>query len=127
MFRPRPSPTSRARRGIILLVVLALLTLFAVVGLSFVLYADAEATASRIYRESEDFVPPDPDPRPFFAHCLGQVIYDVSDDDTGVYSALRGHSLTRSIYGMNDQGGNYTPFSGTGRLHAPSPFPWVDD
>ena len=55
------------------------------------------------------------------------MIYDVSDDDTGVYSALRGHSLTRSIYGMNDQGGNYSPFNGTGRLHASSPFPGVDD
>src|SRR6266446_4844215 len=126
MIRPRRLTRSH-RRGIILLVVLAFLTLFAVVGLSFVLYADAEATSSRIYRESEDFVPPDPDPRPFFAYFLGQVNYDVSDDDTGVYSALRGHSLLRSIYGMNDQGGNYSPFSGTGRLHASSPFPGVDD
>ena len=43
----------RARRsGVILIVVLALLTLFAVVGLSFVYYSQAQASASTHWRES---------------------------------------------------------------------------
>jgi hypothetical protein len=114
------------RRGIILLVVITLLTLFAVVGLSFVLYANAQATASRFFREAETTSRPDMDPELLLAYFLGQLVYDVRDDRTGVYSALRGHSLSRNMYGLNYTLGdtaeqiavkNAVPWSGTGRLH----------
>ena len=54
MFRPSSTRVGRRspRRGAILLVVLTLLALFAVIGLAFVLYAESEANASRIARES---------------------------------------------------------------------------
>jgi hypothetical protein len=61
------------------------------------------------------------------AYFLGQLVYDAKDDEDGVASALRGHSLARSMYGYDDQDVNQTPFNGTGRLHAPSPFPRIDD
>lgn len=118
------------RRGVILLVVVALLTLFAVVGLSFVLYAEAAAQAARLRREAENAVRPDVEPELLLAYFLGQLLYDAPDDGAGLTSALRGHSLARSMYGGN--GGqapalspstaNVLPYNGVGRLRGPSPF-----
>jgi hypothetical protein len=119
MMRAPSTWSSRPRRGMILLVVIALLTLFAVVGLSFVMYANSAATASRLYRESESLNRPDVEPELLFSYFMGQLVYDVPDDERGVYSALRGHSLARSMFGYNDDRdspGNDVPFNGTGRL-----------
>ncbi|HEY2784726.1 MAG TPA: hypothetical protein VGJ05_07085, partial [Fimbriiglobus sp.] len=114
------------RRGTILIVVLALLALFAVIGLSFVLYAGSEATGSRIYREAQDVgtTPPNPDGDLPAIMALGDLIYDQLDDQTGMYSAARGHSLARSEYGWYYTGSpsnptvdatmNTTPFAGVG-------------
>jgi hypothetical protein len=110
---------AQQRRGVILLVVLSMLTLFAIVGISFVFYADAEASASRVYREAQDLTRPDVDPEFAFAYFLSQLIYDV-DDTYGVGSALRGHSLTRNTYGYNPGATNDLPYSGIGRLHVPT-------
>jgi hypothetical protein len=104
------------RRGVILLVVLALLALFALVGITFVLYADAEAAAARIAREAQSLDAPDVEPQFLLAYFLSQLIYDVNDT-SGVFSALRGHSLARLMYGCDDGTRNATPFNGTGRLH----------
>jgi hypothetical protein len=103
-------------------VVLAMLTLFAVIGLTFVYYAGSLADRARIEREGHSVSQPDLDPELLLSLFLGQLLYDVPDDESGVYSALRGHSLARSLYGFNDTGANVVPFNGTGRLHQPSPF-----
>src|SRR5207244_3903404 len=111
-------------------------TLLAVVGLSFALYAGAAATSSRVHLEAENLTRPDTDPEKLFAYFLGQLIYDVPDDESGVYSALRGHSLARNMYGYH--GGtkapsasplaaNIVPFNGVGRLYAESPWVAVND
>src|SRR6266851_1060528 len=109
------------RKAVILLVVISLLTLFAIVGLTFVLYANAEANASKIYREASALNQVDMEPEMLFNMFLSQAIYDAPDDSSGVYSAMRGYSLARSMYGFNyDASGtivNTTPFNGTGRLH----------
>jgi hypothetical protein len=130
------------RRGAVLLVVVILLTLFAVVGLSFVLYANAAARSAGYFREAADSGQADLEPELLFAWFIGQLLYDVPDDAAGVYSALRGHSLARNLYGGNGGPGpvlvaqpaaNLVPFNGVGRLHAASPFdslvpgPAVDD
>src|SRR5262245_59417469 len=83
------------RRGVVLLVVISLLSIFAVVGLSFVYYADAEATSSRTVREASQPSRGDIDPEMLFAFGMGQMLYDTPNE----YSALRGHSMARSIYG----------------------------
>ncbi len=102
------------RRGAILLIVLVLLALFAVVGLAFVIYAQAEATNARIFREiqSNAFDAP-PDPNPPVTAFLQQLIYPVPDGG-GVTSALRGHELSRLIYGYNPNTTNNVPYSGIG-------------
>lgn len=109
------------RRGIILLVVLVLLTMFAVVGLGFVLYADSQARSANISKEAEKNRGA-LDPRVYLSSFLAQFIFD-ADDDTGTRSALRGHSLARSMFGFNYDTttklplNNTTPFNGVGRLH----------
>ena len=125
-----PAPAGR-RRAVILLVVLVLLVLFAVVALAFFQFAGSEASASRYYRESFQ-VPPVPDvtPETAMAFFLRGLVYDESDD-SGVDSAMRGHSLLRGMYGLKytfgADGGlvlenNTVPFNGTGRLHGPGAF-----
>jgi hypothetical protein len=121
---------SEPRRGLILMVVLALITAFAIVGLSFVLYADSEAKAAQIARDAEQGLivnPYDVDPKAILSNFLGQLIHD-ADDDALANSSLRGHSLARSMFGYNyDQTtklplNNTTPFNGIGRLHNTQSF-----
>lgn len=127
-FRTRPAQARR--RGVILLVVLALLTLFAAVGLSFVIYSQSVADASRIFRESETQNPgqtiPDDLPETLLAQFLAASIFGSMDEGSGLYSAGRGSELARGIYGTNytiNADGTYTmlsnsvPYCGTGRLH----------
>src|SRR5947209_6602136 len=123
MFRARMHTALAPRRGVILLVVVALLTLFAIVGLTFVLYAEGEAKASQAFRDSQTGTQPDADPELLLSYFLGQLIYDVPDPapgrEWGAYSAMRGHSLARLMYGYdeNPNNPNDKPFSGTGRIH----------
>jgi hypothetical protein len=122
----RRTVPARSRRGVVLLVAVLLLTLFALLGLSFVLYAESAATAARLQVDAETVRTADVDPEVLLAYFLNQLIYDVADDDGGVYSALRGHSLARTMYGANGGPGqpaaNLVPFNGTGRLPGPTPF-----
>ncbi len=112
-----------ARRGVVLLVVLAMLTLFAILGISFVIYAESAANEARLAREGEQKTAPDVDPQAAFAMFLGQFLYDVPDPDGtsahswGAYSALRGHSLARNMYGWNPASINDKPYCGPGRLN----------
>src|SRR5437764_735402 len=92
---------TQARRGVILMVVLMLLTLFAIIGVSFVLYADSEATSARLNREAGALSRPDMDPTQALSLILGQVLYG-ADDDTGIYSGIRGYDLARGVYGNNN-------------------------
>jgi hypothetical protein len=117
-----------------------MLTLFAIVGLSFVLVANSQAVSARLALESETQFKPDIEPEAAFALFLGQLLYPISDNDNvALYSSLRGHDLARNLYGWwdgtnplaNNKSGtvlvagtgtvplNDKPYSGTGRLHNP--------
>src|SRR5262249_6363736 len=117
MFRARQTQAKRERRGVILLVVISLLTLFALIGITFVLYAESEANSSRIFRESENVVAGNAIPADqLLDWALGQLLFGPTEDLNGSGSCMKGNSLDRLIYGYNDQVLNTTPFNGVGRL-----------
>ncbi|MFL5329637.1 MAG: hypothetical protein ACJ8C4_12060 [Gemmataceae bacterium] len=97
------------RKGIILVVVVALLALFAVVGLGYVMYAESAATSARMSSEGQNVVTEvaKMDPQILMARALGDLIYDCYDDARGVYSSMRGNSLARAMYGWNYQDSDY--------------------
>src|SRR5262249_37668032 len=70
-----------------------------------------------------------------WSFALSKLIYDEFDDNSGVYSALRGHSLARSMFGQDNYyftsalpnspnptvfGPNLLQFCGTGRMQSPN-------
>lgn len=128
-MRSRFHPTGRppARRGAILLVVLAMLALFAVLGLSFVLYAESAATAARINREAlSDETGGVPYSRDIAAQFLGQLLYPIPDTATNngapgdpILSAVRGYEMARMVWGFNsaDPAGNCVAYNGLGTFH----------
>ena len=114
----RSSSLIAARRpGVVLLVVMALLALFATVGLSFVFYADGEAVAAKLGAQALVKEMPEVDPEDLASFFLNQMIYDTNNQ----YSAARGWSLARSIYGYNPAALNVMPYNGSGRLASFAP------
>jgi len=74
------------RRGVILIVVLAMLTLFAIVGITFTLVSDVARPANRPFQRDVEDLSADTRELAFF---LGQVLADDIDDVEGAYSAFR--------------------------------------
>ena len=125
-----PSGTTPARRGVILMVVLLLLTLFTILGLTFVLLADSYATSARVARQAEDHPRPDIDAELALSFVLGQLIYDIPDDPVGDHFTLRGAQSRPEYVRLDDtaQALNDKAYAGLGRLHYPSaPFPALND
>ena len=93
------SSVSRAsgRRGIVLVLVLAMLGLLALVGITFATYAGQSKINNRIFMQS--LFQPQADELIDFG--LAQLITDTND----IRSAIRGHSLAHDMYG-NDATGN---------------------
>ena len=108
---PRSSASSRSparrRDGIVLLVVIAMLALFATVGLSFVYYAESVALGSLYTRKSVNSELRDIPPDRILSQILSQILYDTEDQT----SKFCGMGLGRNMYG--GPGGRFA-FSGTG-------------
>src|SRR5262245_9776649 len=70
------------RSGVVLLIVMAMLALFAVIGLSFVFYAESESDASRFRRQAEAGDGYDILPEKLLAYALGQLIFDTDNPNS---------------------------------------------
>ncbi len=125
------------RRGIVLLIVITMLALFATMALAFVYYADAEAAASQLATDAANRTLPDASPELLLTYALREILYGSNNYS----SATRGHELLRTMYGANPNnpgnpynvypgfpgppyynpnnptGLNFSAYSGIGRLH----------
>lgn len=131
-MRAKSLKTGNNRKGVILLVVLAMITLLTILGITFVLYSDSSEATARINLESEKIYQPEYTANELMQIAFGQLVFDVEDDVLGQQSGMRGHSLSRDMYGYRYSGMPYTqgspppagtglglndrPFRGTGRL-----------
>lgn len=115
-MRPRHYMRKHFRRGTVTVIVVAFLALLAVVGLTFLIASQNYSVSSRIRREHEN-KDDAPIPTEIFNSVLGDIIYDAPDDATGVKKPIRGHSLSRAMYGIHPNAGgwNAMPYAGIGR------------
>lgn len=90
--------TARARRrGVVLVLILAMLGLLAVIGVTFATFSGQTQVGARNYADSfKEY-----DPEQYIDFGLDQLINDTNNP----LSALRGHSLKLDMYG-NDSGDN---------------------
>jgi hypothetical protein len=91
------------RRGIVLVLVLAMLGLLALVGVTFATLSGRGRIDARNYAQS--LLKPQDDELMDFA--LAQLITDTSDPR----SVIRGHSLARDMYGNDANGDGYLPLN----------------
>ncbi len=92
-----------ARRGIVLVLVLAMLGLLALIGVTFATYSGQSRINNRNYQLS--LLQPQADELMDFA--LSQLITDTAD----VRSAIRGHSLARDMYGTGSTSNGVLPLN----------------
>lgn len=112
-----PASHPLRRRGAILLIVLTLIALFAVIGLSFALYAESEALGARMRREAKA-TSDDPPPVDAMANrFLGQLLYGDGHGGNALLNAMRGYSMATMVYGNDPNGGNNIPYNGIGTVH----------
>ncbi len=111
---------NRQRRGVLLIVVLAMLTLFAIVGITFVFFAGSQAEYARIVADTNVAQQQlTDDGLDAFNAFLASLIYPTPPPQAGapnlersLYNPLRGHDLTTTMY--SGRTGSTTAWSGVG-------------
>ncbi|MCS6866942.1 MAG: hypothetical protein RMJ56_13095 [Gemmataceae bacterium] len=127
MFRPLVRSYRLApRRGTsFILIVVAMVALFAAVGTAYALFALREAKLALLRKDamgaagSSQLTPPDPTAT--INRFLGTLLFDADYND--VTNGLRGHSLARSMYGYDALNPfNTIPWNGVGVFHEANPY-----
>lgn len=90
MFATFPR-TRNQRRGVVLILVLGMLGLLALIGVTFATYSGQVKINSRNFSQAQNW----PDSTELMDYALAQLINDTDNPQ----SAIRGHSLTRDMYG----------------------------
>ena len=99
--------TNARRRGIVLVLILAVLGLMAVIGITFATFSGQSRISARNFAQSVN----QPQRDELMDYALAQLISDTAD----IRSAIRGHSLARDMYGNDtylDANGNPHPLIG---------------
>lgn len=123
MLRTLAARHARRRKGAVLIVVLAMLVLFAVLGLSFVLYSEAQLSAAQNKKDAENLESP-PNALHASEWWMGTFLFDVSDGQTNpddLLNPIRGHSLGRSKYSFP---GSLLPYGALPMQAEPVGFNW---
>ena len=99
---------NKKRKGMILLVVVAFLAMFTVMGLTYLLHADNQLKNSidellALDMKEDPYKVIDFNPSVALDFFLEKFLYDQADGTTGG-NAIRGHSLARNIYGGYEPG-----------------------
>lgn len=105
------------RRGVLLIVVLALLSLFAIVGITFVFFSGQKAEHARILADAQNRTSDFPDDgtgafKQFLANLIYPAVVPNAAQPGSYNNALRGHDLTTLMYG--GQPGGTAPWNGIG-------------
>src|SRR4051812_6859201 len=90
MFANDPGTRGR-RRGVVLILILAMLGLLALIGVTFATFSGQARINARNFAQAQNW----PDASEMMDFALAQLI----DDTDNVASAIRGHSLKRDMYG----------------------------
>ncbi|QDV35898.1 hypothetical protein [Tautonia plasticadhaerens] len=100
------SPAGR-RRGVVLILVLAMMGLLAVIGVSFATFSGQARSAARSYSKKLNR----PRVDALFNYAIGQLINDTSNP----MSALYGHGLKRDMYGSDGDANGFLDQTPTGQ------------
>jgi hypothetical protein len=98
------------RRGIVLVLILAMLSIMALIGVTFATISGQAQVGARFYAQAQA----NPAPQTIFDFALEQLVNDTDNPK----SMIRGHSLLRDMYGHDGQNNKYLP-----RLPDPSGAP----
>ena len=96
-MQARTRENQRERRGIVLVLILAVLGLMAVIGITFATFSGQSRISARNFAQSVN----QPQRDELMDYALSQLICDTPD----IRSSIRGHSLARDMYG-NDASRN---------------------
>ena len=91
----RLSPRKDSRRGVLLLVVLSMLTLFLMIGTAYIVTANQFRRANKTYAKAEQSAHSPAKQQVLINEVFNQILRDTNNQ----FSAIRYHSLLRDAYG----------------------------